>query len=164
MFFRIKKIKSKEYSYIVENQWGEKGSRQKVKGYLGRLYRFDLKSKIDFLDFMKVSNSADYVKNNKKDQLICDLIEWELFRFGISKQEFLIDLNCPKIQKKTKNVVFFINDGFLCGLTIGNLLNFNVKGDEQIDGYGFARAFVEAGIKVPKEVFVGIFGKLQNND
>ena len=159
MFFRIKKIKGKEYAYVVENEWKRKGSRQKVKGYLGRVYRFDLKKNVDFLQFIKNKNLEEYMNNNDNKKIINDLVEWELHKHNISKEEFLIDLNNAKIQKNKKNVVLLINDGFMCSLTLKNLLEFKPE-DEQTDGYGLARAFVEAGIKVPHEVFVGLFGKL----
>lgn len=158
MFFRIKKIKGKEYVYFVENKWKKKGSRQKVKGYIGRGYRFNLNDEIDFARFMKTESLDVYINHNDKNRIIDDLIEWELFKFGINKQEFFIDLNNRKVLKK--NVVFLINDGFMCSLTLENIFNFKLEGDEQTDGYRLARAFVEAGIKVPQEIFVGLFGKL----
>ena len=160
MFFRIKKIKGREYAYVVENEWGRKGSRQRVKGYLGRVYRLSLSDDVGFLSFIKINAIEDYISNNEKNKIINDLIEWELFRFDIDKEEFLIDLNNKKIQKNKKNVVLFVNDGFMCNLTLKNLLDFKTEGDEQTDGYRLAKAFVEAGIKVPQEVFVGICQKL----
>ena len=173
MFFRIKKIKGKEYVYIVENEWKTtaklvgtlrgtkpKGSRQKVISYIGKSYRFELLNDIDFLQFMRIEDLQGYIQNNHKNQIIHDLIEWEFFRFGVSKKEFSIDLNNLKIQKNKKNVTFLINDGFLCNITLRNLINFKTAGDEQNDGYRLARAFVEAGIKVSQEVFIGLFGKL----
>ena len=160
MFFRIKKIKGKEYAYVVENEWRRKGSRQRVKGYLGRVYRLSLSDDVGFLSFIKINAIEDYISNNEKNKIINDLIEWELFRFDINKEEFLIDLNNKKIQKNKKNVVLFVNDGFMCNLTLKNLLDFKTEGDEQTDGYRLAKAFVEAGIKVPQEVFVGICQKL----
>ena len=160
MFFRIKKIKGKEYAYVVENEWRRKGSRQRVKGYLGRVYRLSLSDDVGFLSFIKINAIEDYISNNEKNKIINDLIEWELFRFDIDKEEFLIDLNNKKIQKNKKNVVLFVNDGFMCNLTLKNLLDFKTEGDEQTDGYRLAKAFVEAGIKVPQEVFVGICQKL----
>ena len=163
MFFRIKKIKGKEYAYLVENEWNKKSSRQKVKSYLGKVYRFNLAKEADFLDYLKIQDIQDYVNNNNKNKIISDLIEWELFKFGIDKEEFSIDLNNAKIQKNRKRVALFINEGFMCGLTLKNLLNFELEGDEQNDGYRLARTFVEAGIKVPQEVFVGIFSKLYKN-
>lgn len=159
-FFRIKKIKGKEYAYLVENEWSRKGSRQKVKGYIGRAYRFDLKSNVDFWEFLKIEDIQDYIENNDKNKIINDLLEWELFKFGISKHEFSIDLSNLKIQKNKKGVALFINDGFMCNLTLKNLLEFKAEGDEQNDGYRLARAFVEAGIKVPQDVFVSVFGKI----
>ena len=159
-FFRIKKIKGKEYAYIVENEWHKKSSRQKVKGYIGRAYRFDLKNNADFLERLKIKDAHNYIENNSKSQIINDLVEWELFKFGINKEEFSIDLSNIKIQKNNKSVALLINDGFMCNLTLKNLLEFKSEGDEQSDGYRLAKAFVEAGIKVPQDVFIGLFGKL----
>lgn len=159
-FFRIKKIKGKEYAYLVENEWNRKGSRQKVKGYIGRAYRFDLKSNVDFWEFLKIADVQGYIEKNNKNNIINDLLEWELFKFGISKDEFSIDLSNLKIQKNKKGVALFINEGFMCNLTLKNLLEFKAEGDEQNDGYRLARAFVEAGIKVPQDVFVSVFGKI----
>lgn len=160
MFFRIKKIKGKEYAYIVENSWKKSGSRQKVKGYVGRVYRFDLKNDVDFMQYLKIENIQNYIENSNMGKIINDLIEWELFKFGISKQEFLINFNNAVTQKNKKDVALMINEGFMCNLTLKNLLEFKSEGDEQIDGYRLARSFVEAGIKVPQEVFVGLFGKV----
>jgi len=158
-FFRIKEVKGKEYAYAVENKW-KKGSKQKVIGYLGRAYRFEEENSIEFCSFFNINDLNPYLINNDKNKIIMDLIEWEFFKFGIDKARFFIDLNNGKIQNNQKNAVFLINDGFMCGQTIKNLLGFKPDGDKQADGYRLARAFVEAGIKVPQEVFVGIFGKL----
>ncbi len=158
-FFRIKKIKGKEYAYLVENEWKKKSSRQKVKNYLGRVYRFGLIENIDFMQFIKVDDFDKYINENNTKKIIKDLAEWELLRFGIDKNIFLIDLENKKVQKSGKNIALLINDGFMCGLTLKNLLEFKAE-DQERDGYRFARAFVEAGIKVPQEVFIGLFGKL----
>ena len=159
-FFRIKKIKNKEYAYIVENEWSRKGSRQKVISYIGRVYRFNLSDHIDFLEYFKIKDASSYIGGNDKNKIINDLIEWEFFKYGLNKNEFLIDLNGKKIQKNKKDVAIMVNDGFICNITIKNLLEFKSEGDEQTDGYRLARAFVEAGRKVPQEIFVGLFGKL----
>lgn len=159
-FFRIKKIKGKEYAYLVENEWNRKSSRQKVKGYIGRAYRFDLKSNVDFWGFLKIEDVQGYIEKNNKDKIVNDLLEWELFKFGISKNEFSIDLSNLKIQKNKKGVALLINDGVMCNLTLRNLLEFKAEGDEQTDGYRLARAFVEAGIRVPRDVFISVFGKI----
>lgn len=170
-FFRIKKIKGKEYAYVVENEWSAvpkslgtlsgmkpKGSRQKVKGYLGKAYRFDAKNNSDFLEFVKAGNFQEYLEKN--GNVIFDLIEWELFRNGIDKKEFLIDIADKKVQKNGKNVALLINEGYLCSMTLRNLLEFKPEPGGPNEGYRFARAFIEAGIKVPKDVFIGLFGRL----
>lgn len=157
MFFRIKKIKGKEYAYIVENKWRKMGSRQKVKGYIGRVYKFNLVKNVEFSKFKNIEDVQEYVKSNDKNKIINDLVEWELFKFGI-KENFLV--SNANVQKGKKNVAFFINDGFMCNHTLKNIIEFKSEGDEQSDGYRLARAFVEAGIKVPQEVFIGLYQKL----
>ena len=153
VFFRIKKIKGKEYAYIVENMWKMKGSRQRVKEYIGRAYRFDLNNDVDFWHFVKAQNSEEYLTQMDIKKIISDLIEWELFKFNIDRQQFCIGLNDKKVQRNKKDIALLINDGFMCSLTLKNLLEFKIENDEEKDGYRFARAFVEAGIKVPSGVY-----------
>ena len=43
---------------------------------------------------------------------------------------------------------------------VKNLTEFKSEGDERSDGYRLARAFVEAGINVSQEIFVGLYQKL----
>src|SRR3989344_5180313 len=117
-FFRIKKIKGKEYAYIVDNEWKRKSSRQKVKAYLGRVYRFELMNNIDLTQFLKTTAVEDYINNNPKNKIINDLIEWELFKHGVNKQEFSLDLSSMKIEKNKKNIAIFINEGFMCNVTL----------------------------------------------
>ncbi len=173
MFFRIKKIKGKEYAYIVENKWRKtaksvgtsrgikpQGSRQKVIGYAGKVCRFNLQNNVDFPNYLKIEDIRHYIENNEQKKVIMDLIEWELFKFGINKEEFSIDLKSMEVKAGKKKVALLLNEGFMCTLTLRNLLNFKSVGDEQADGYNLARVFVEAGIKVPQAVFIGIFSKL----
>ena len=159
-FLRIKRIRGKEYAYLVENEWKRKSSRQQVKDYLGRVYRFDLRNDIDFSQFIKGVDIKDYISKNGKNEVVKDLIEWELFKFGINKQEFSLDLDNKKFQKGNKNIVIFVNDGFMCSYTLRNLIEFTPEGDEELDGFRFAKAFVDAGVKVPRDVFVGLCQKL----
>src|SRR3989338_4061497 len=109
MFFRIKKIKGKEYVYIVENSWNRKGSRQKVKGYIGRVYRFELKNDVGFSEYIN-QNVQYHIENNTKNKVISDLVEWELFKFGIDKNEFVIDLTNTILQKNSTNVALLLNE------------------------------------------------------
>ena len=111
---------------------------------------------------MKIRNLEDYLKNNIYRKILKDLIKWEIFRFGINQEEFVFDLGKGKIKKDNKDVVLMINNGLMCNHTLKNLLDFKSSGDEESDGYYLARFFVEAGIEIPREVFVGIFSKFHS--
>jgi len=158
-FFRVKKIKGNEYVYRVENEWSGKSSRQKVKGYLGRAFRPDLKNNLVFNEFCKISDIEKYFNDNTIEKIIKDLVEWEISKYAVEKEKFYIDLESKKIQKRGKDIVIVINGGFMCGFTLANLLEFKTESEEQ-DGNRLARAFVEAGIKIPEEIFIGLFAKL----
>lgn len=160
-FIRIKKIGGNEYAYLVENKWYKrkvkgkgKGSRQKVSKYLGRVHSFDKVNNGDFFNFKSIDDLEQYLKNNDKNKIIHDLVEWELFRHNIDNKEFFIDFDNKKLLKHNKEVSLKINEGFLNSHTLGRLFNLRAG-----DSYYLARSFVEAGIEIPKEVFVGIFGK-----
>jgi len=161
-FIRTKKIAGKDYAYLVENKWYKRGfkgkgrgSRQRVSKYLGRVYSFNKVNDNDFLTFKSINDLEQYLKNNSnnKNQIFRDLVEWELFRHGINKEEFTIDFSNKKIMKGNKEVSLRMNEGFLNSFTLGRL--FNLKSG---DSYYLAKCFVEAGIEIPKEVFVGVFG------
>ena len=161
-FIRLKKINGKEYAYLVENKWYKrkfknknKGSRQKVSKYLGKVYFFDKEKDVEFINFKNINDLEHYLKNNNKNQIVKDLVEWELFRNNIDKKEFIINFNDKKIKKKNKEVSLKLNEGFLNSYTLNRL--FSLKSD---DSYYLAKCFVEAGVEVPKEVFVGMFSKV----
>ena len=167
MFLRIKKINKIQYAYLVDNRWYKrrtkgrgKGPRQKVKRYLGRVYSFGKVGNESFLNFKNIGNIEEYIEKNEKNSIIKELVEWELFRHNINKDEFDIDFNNKKILKNKKEVSLAINEGFLNSYTLARLLDFKFEHDAEKAGLDFAKYFVEAGIEVPKEVFVGIFGKV----
>ncbi|MBW2976162.1 hypothetical protein KY347_01800 [Candidatus Woesearchaeota archaeon] len=160
-FIRIKKISGKEYAYLVENRWYKrgfkgkgKGSRQKVSRYLGRVHSFVKVDNTGFFEFKGIKEPEQYLKSNNKEKVFGDLVEWELFRHCVDKKEFMINLDKTGVSKNGKEVTLKINDGFLNSYTLNRL--FNLKSG---DSYYLARCFVDAGIDVPKEVFVGVFGK-----
>ncbi|HLC61368.1 MAG TPA: hypothetical protein VJJ52_08145 [Candidatus Nanoarchaeia archaeon] len=163
-FFRVKKIKGIEYAYLVENEWKRKGSRQKVKAYLGRAYRLNRANKIDFSEFIRNNKIENYVHDNEVNKIIKDLIEWELLNFNVNRGEFSVDLENKTLQRHKKNAVLVMNEGFMCNHTISNLLDFRPEDNEGNGGYNFARTFVEAGISVPQDVFIGLFAKLHKMD
>ena len=102
-FIRTKKINGKEYAYLVSNKWYKrkhkgknKGPRQKVSKYLGRVYVFNKVNDKDFLTFKNIKDLEQYLKNNSNNRssIFKDLIEWELWRHSINKEEFTIDCSC----------------------------------------------------------------------
>jgi hypothetical protein len=161
-FIRVKRISGKEYAYLVSNKWYKrkhkgkgKGPRQKVSKYLGRVYKFNKTENVDFLTFKKINDLGSYLKKNSRYKVFKDLVEWELFRHNIDKKEFTIDFSNKKIINKNSNklVSLRMNEGFLNSFTLSRI--FNLKGG---DSYYLAKCFVEAGIEVPEDVFVGLFG------
>ena len=162
-FIRIKRIEGKEYAYLVENRWYKrksrskgKGPRQKVSKYLGRVYSFNKTNSNEFLNFKNINDIEQYIRDNNKNQIIKDLVEWEMFRHNIDGKEFLIDFDNKKVIKNDnkKEVSLKINDGFLNSYTLGRLINLKAG-----NSYYLAKGFVEAGIEIPKEIFVGLFGQ-----
>lgn len=168
MIIRIKKRKNKSgeelsYAYLVENKWTSKGPRQKIKKYLGRAYFFNKKDLVFGAD----------IGNMNYGETVKELVKWELRKRSFSEKEGFfalndifasIDLNKIKTYKKIKNkeisCVLAFNEGFLCELTIKKLLGFNEKGEEREVGLKLAKCFVEAGIDVPKDVFIECFEKV----
>lgn len=158
-FIRTKKIKGNEYAYLVNNKWYKrafqtkgKGSRQRVSKYLGKVYRPSKVNNVDFLSFKGIESVKQYLIHNQEEQIIKDLVLWELHRHNVDIQDFTVDFRGKKVRKGTKKVSIRMNEGFLNGFTLRRLFNLNSE-----ESYYLAKCFVEAGIMIPKEVFVGLF-------
>lgn len=171
MFIRVKNIKNKKgrvypYAYLVDNRWYKRGTRQKgqgsrqiVKKYLGRVYSHSKTNDIGFYEHYKIENIEGY-NGNHKEKILKDLVDWELFRHNIDVKEYNIDHRNKKVVKSDKEISLKLNEGLLCSYTLGRLHGFRFTGDERQDGLRFAKAFVEAGLEIPKEVFIGLFSKV----
>jgi len=167
-FIRTKKIKGKEYAYIVENKWRKRGKKvkQKTKKYLGRVYRFDRVNMMDFFEFYNIDDINYYINNKTKEELFLDLIKLELYNYGFEdkgkiwqKKGAFFDFKNRKVYNdKNKYIAIAFNEGFLSDFAVKNILNFKAETEE--DGYELAKLFVEAGIAVPKDIFVGFFRKI----
>jgi hypothetical protein len=162
-FIRLKKRKLKDkivfYAYLVKNKWSKKykSPRQTVSKYLGKVYDFNKINEDSFIEFKKIDSLEDYVLNRSKSEIINDLIDWKIYQYNLnvdfkkSEKRILID---------NKEAVIKINDGFLCSHYIGKLHRFNSKHtDPHYIGVDLATAFTQAGIDIPKELFVLIFDK-----
>ncbi len=168
-FVRIKKIKGKEYGYIVENTWKGKGSRQKVKAYLGKVVRLQRIKEENFFDYFRVEQREDYLKNISKDALVISIIKFELINHGFVEEKGLmrngnisVDLSQLDVRDGNKRVALAMNDGFLADITLRRLIEFQEKGSQAELSLKLAKAFVEAGIKVNEELFVAVYEKIVN--
>ncbi|HIH42212.1 TPA: hypothetical protein HA246_01070 [Candidatus Woesearchaeota archaeon] len=176
-FIRIKKIKGIEYAYIVENSWQENKVRQKVKKYLGKVYKFERKKfeneeheLTSFIEF--VSDELEHylaVVDSKK--ILLDIVRWELNNHGFKQDEKNIQLWKNEVCRFNEkliavtndskaDVTFGFNDGLLNTFKLRKLLRLNYAGEEQEVGYKIAKDLVELGLKVPKELFIGLFQKM----
>lgn len=153
-FYRIKKIKGIEYIYLVKNKWTKKGARQKVSKYLGKLIRLEKKNHL--------TNQINEITPDFLDKII----EQTLIEHGFKKKddktmikENIIYKN-KKISKEKKPVVLYLNEGYFCNNSIKELYNFNYLGSAKQTATELAKAFVDAGIVIPQELFVSLFQKV----
>lgn len=145
------------YAYLVKNSWQKRLSspRQSVSKYLGRVYELGAPEQLEFTEFIGTS-LQEYSAKNTKARMIDDLVRWELRRHRADDIEF----TQRKITKDGKEVVLKLNEGHMCSYTVRRLHNFSSKSeDPHYIGVGLAERFTEAGISVPRELFVLMFDK-----
>jgi hypothetical protein len=164
MFIRTKKIKGNDYAYLVENSWTESGSRQKAKGYLGRVYAIEPQKKESFSE----KKEKDYTQKKMFAEIINDLVLFELERHGferkgdvliLDKKDMSFDVRDMSVKKSGKPAVLKINNGFFCSKTVSNLCA-GFGGDV---GYQLAERLTNAGIAIDKELFVELVEKLKSD-
>jgi hypothetical protein len=162
-FIRLKKRKLKDktvsYAYLVKNKWSKKHNspRQIVSKYLGRVYDFEKKNDDTFESLNQITDLEQYVLERSRTEIINDLIDWKIHQHQMPIQ---FKKKEKKILIADKEIVIRLNDGFLCSYYIGKLHRFNSKHtDPHYIGIDLATAFTQAGIDIPKELFVIIFDK-----
>jgi len=146
VFYRIKKIKGREYCYFVENKWTSKGSRQKKSKYIGKVIKVESEDK----PLSVISHSAKGI--------LKELINWELKKTG---GPYVYDEKSQEIKYKNKPIVLEVNGGFLCKHSITRLMKIKLTGDQEEKAYKLAKNLLDAGIAIPKEVFVQLFTKYE---
>jgi hypothetical protein len=160
-FVRIKKIKGQEYGYLVENNWTAKGSRQKVKAYLGRIIKPAKNTELP----------APELKDNSYADAVRAVAKWTLLQHGFQEGSqsmlmqgtVLADLAELKVINRTNPAVISMHEGFLCQHTLQQAISFIPSGNtEEIIGKELANVLLEAGLSVPHEVFVQLFEKIHN--
>ena len=154
MFVRIKKLKGKEYAYLVENEWTINGSRQRVKSYLGRVIRP-----------LKMREKEADISDMEYQQAVITLLKQELYNHGFDEtltfdNKIKADLDETKITNSGKNIALAMNEGFLCSQTLKDALEIELTGQEEQAGTQLAKALVETGLRIPKDTFVKLFEKI----
>jgi len=173
-FVRIKYIKNRggksyPYAYVVENKWKGKKVVQKVSKYLGRVYEFKREDAKEFTAFLRTSLES-YAARAKNPSILADLVSWTLESHGFSKRgEWLyrdslkVSPSSGEVLANKKPAVLHMDDGFLCKHTITRLKRFGRTGNEEKDMFRLAVAFVESGIKVPKDILVEFYTHAPKN-
>src|SRR3989338_7166385 len=114
-FVRVKRISGGEYAYLVENSWTERGARQKVGKYLGKVYRPE-KAKSEGLGaFLGISDVGRHMRTNEFKSIAADLTRLELHKHGLKEDEFAINFDESSVKNsRGKNIAIAMNEGFLC--------------------------------------------------
>jgi len=155
MFIRLKKIKGKQYAYLVKNKRKKGKVRQKVVEYIGEALIAGEKEKTDFFDFVG-KNIKEYIQDKNLKEIFFDLVRWEIKRHKLENIYF--DSENISVMKNSKGIIIKMNEGYLYGKRIKEIINFIAVGDDEyFIGKEFAELFVKAGIDIPKELFVGLF-------
>jgi hypothetical protein len=160
MFIRVKRIKGQDYGYLVENSWTEKGTRQRVSSYLGRILRPARVKSETLQGFLNLKNVSEYVRNSSYGEIISALVRLELYNHNSGKIE--IDFEKFLVRNKGKNIVVAMNEGFLCNHSLKRLMEYSPE--EDYSGFLLADLITAAGIKIEKDVFVALFEKLQRKE
>ncbi|MBI3034113.1 hypothetical protein HYY72_03055 [Candidatus Woesearchaeota archaeon] len=158
MFIRTKKIKGKDYGYLVNNSWTEKGARQKVACYLGKVHKPERIRNKTLKEFLAVENLAEYFDSKEYKEIIGSLIRLELHNHNVD-DFFFVDGNMVKTLSG-KEALIQANQGFICSGTLKQLHEYNGEND---DGYALASLVTAAGLNVEKDIFVLLFEKAKSS-
>lgn len=173
MYIRIKKIKGKEYAYLVKSKWYKtRTPKQKTIKYLGRVYKLEKKKNSTNLEkFLKIKDIQNYIKKTLYRKLVFDIIRLELHNHNFKpknrliwyNKDFIVDLRNLSVLNKTskKQISLELNKNFLNEFTLNSLVNFKEPQQStklQI-GNALANSFISAGISINKSFFVEIFQK-----
>ena len=156
MFVRIKRIKGQDYGYLVGSVWTNKGPRQKVTKYLGKIIR-GVPTKSETLEEFVKKPAEQFVQEKEYADIVKQLVALTLHHHDLVDTD--IDFAQHTVKRKGRNCVLAMNEGFLCGETLRQLFSYN--SDDDYSGFVLADRITATGIKIEKDVFIALFGKLQ---
>ena len=157
-YIRTKTISGNKYAYLVEIIPTDKGPRQKVKQYLGRVHEFEKNNEI-----------SEIKEGNSKENILLNLIIPELKSRGFKDkknnlvyQKLIFDQkNISLTKSKTKKeAIIKLNEGYLSTFTLQRIVNFQKTKNLNKDAHTLAKYFLEAGLQINQELFVKYYQKL----
>jgi hypothetical protein len=167
MFIRIKNINKHDYAYLVENKWTKKGTRQKTKGYLGKV-----------IPLGDIPHSTSDVNSTTLDDFftksLLSLLEGVGFiitKHCAEKDDILIDIKKRSVTRKDKKCVLQVNQGFMCNYTLKEIFQFSTRKyvnklqtDNKNVGLKLANSLVGVGLLLDEETFIELYAKLVPNE
>lgn len=141
MFIRTKRVKGKRYAYLVENEWKNGRSRQKVVNYLGRV--FDAPT----------PPAPELSQGLSRAQIIEQLVAQET---ALLKEEVKFHKENNSFVCRRRDVVIAVNGGFLCTHTLTEIMD-SLHVHEDRPGTALAHAFANAGLRIPQHAFVTFY-------
>lgn len=149
MFIRKKNINGKEYAYLIENRYNKrkKQSRQKSTKYLGKIINLGIAD-------------TQTMASTMEEAIINELTSMGFSKKGgsLTKGDINIDLKTSTVKEGNKDVCLELNEGFLCTLTLTNLLRFNSNNlNEKEIIHKMAESFISSGINLHHSSFINIY-------
>ncbi len=159
-FVRVKRISGGEYAYLVENSWTDKGVRQKVSRYLGKVYSPE-KAKSEGLGaFLGIPEVGRHIRSNSFKAIASDLVKLELHNHSAKEGDFAINFDELSVKDgRGKDVAIAMNNGFLCSHTLRQFLEYDAEKD--YSGYLLADLITAAGVAPEQDVFIELYGKFK---
>ena len=157
MFVRVKKIKEREYAYLVENEWTPWGSRQRVKKYIGKACKIE-----------RIAEETEKLPKGFKDAILTAAMQ-ELKNHGFKEQEgklkkdnMIFSINERKVIENGKNIALSLNEGYFCEETLKQLLSYTLEERPDTSAKKLAILALETGLKLTNEQFIHLFEEAKN--
>ena len=86
MFIRLKRLKGRDYAYLVKNRWTKNGPRQKTRKYLGRCEKLEKVRDASFSEYCN-SDVGAFVARSSLKTVLARALEVELIKHGFRKEK-----------------------------------------------------------------------------
>lgn len=149
VFVRIKKVKDKDYAYLVENKWNKGKVKQKTIKYLGRAHKFE-SPKIE-----------GFTEMNPLASIVADALSNAGFNDKLKNKDITVDLQKKKVRKGRSEAAIIINEGVLSSHSLQKLLNYEAE-EEERPGMKLAGLLAASGIRVSNECFINLYKVLHD--